>query len=79
MGPLLYGLIHAAFTVVYWRASPDGIVGLAALCGGDGLADIVGRRWGRRLGRVSWSPQKVMLQTDRHTNGWPDAQLCLEL
>jgi phytol kinase len=47
LGPLFYGLIFVACTLVFWRTSPVGITSLMILCGGDGLADIVGRRWGR--------------------------------
>lgn len=47
-GPLYYGLVFVMLTLVFWRESPAGIMALMALCGGDGLADIVGRRLGRR-------------------------------
>lgn len=47
-GPLLYGLIFVTCTLLFWRTSPVGLVALMVLCGGDGLADIVGRRLGRR-------------------------------
>ncbi len=46
-GPLMYGIVFVAATVVFWRESPVGIVLLMLLCGGDGLADVVGRRLGR--------------------------------
>ncbi len=45
-GPLFYGLIFVICTVVFWRTSPVGILALMLMCGGDGLADIIGRRWG---------------------------------
>ncbi len=45
-GPLFYGLIFVACTLAFWRTSPVGILTLMLMCGGDGLADIVGRRWG---------------------------------
>lgn len=45
-GPLFYGLIFVISTVVFWRTSPVGILALMLMCGGDGLADIIGRRWG---------------------------------
>lgn len=47
-GPLLYGIVFVICTVVYWRNSPIGILALMLMCGGDGLADIVGRRLGQR-------------------------------
>lgn len=46
-GPLYYGLVFIVCTLIFWRTSPVGIVALMAMCGGDGLADIVGRRFGR--------------------------------
>lgn len=46
-GPLFYGLVFILCTVVFWRDSPVGILALMMVCGGDGLADIVGRRFGR--------------------------------
>jgi phytol kinase len=63
-GPLLYGVMFVACTLVFWRTSPVGIVALMLLCGGDGLADIVGRRLGRRkLSRgssKSWAGSAAM-------------------
>ncbi|MCC6297819.1 MAG: phosphatidate cytidylyltransferase [Anaerolineales bacterium] len=55
-GPLFYGIIFIAMTLIYWKDSLIGIPALMILCGGDGIADIVGRRvkspkWG-------WSPEK---------------------
>lgn len=46
-GPFIYGAVFVAVTLVFWTASPVGVVLLMLLCGGDGLADVVGRRWGR--------------------------------
>jgi phytol kinase len=45
-GPLYYGLVFFICTIAFWRTSPIGIVALMLMCGGDGLADIIGRRWG---------------------------------
>ena len=46
-GPLYYGIIFVVLTVVFWYDKPTGIVALMMLCGGDGLADILGRRYGK--------------------------------
>lgn len=46
-GPLYYGIVFVACTLLFWRDSPVGILALMLMCGGDGLADVVGRRWGR--------------------------------
>jgi len=42
-GPLFYGIAFVLLTVLFWRNSPIGIVALMVLCGGDGLADIIGK------------------------------------
>ena len=55
-GPLFYGIIFVILTIVYWVDSPIGIVGLMLMCGGDGLADIVGRRFGKR--KLPWATAK---------------------
>jgi phytol kinase len=64
-GPLYYGLVFIACTVIYWRHSPIGILALMVMCGGDGLADIVGRRWGTHKlpfnSQKSWIGSAAML------------------
>ncbi|KAL3131034.1 hypothetical protein ABBQ38_000353 [Trebouxia sp. C0009 RCD-2024] len=45
-GPLLYIAIVISVTLLFWRESPIGLLVLCLMCGGDGLADIVGRRYG---------------------------------
>jgi dolichol kinase len=46
-GPFIYTLVLVITTALYWRGSPEGIAALALMCGGDGMADIVGRRLGK--------------------------------
>lgn len=53
-GPLIYGIVFVVLTLLFWRDSPIGIIALMLMCGGDGIADVVGRRfpypklpWGR--------------------------------
>lgn len=55
-GPLYYGIAFVSCTILFWRTSPVGILALMMLCGGDGLADIVGRRWGTH--KLPFSPDK---------------------
>jgi phytol kinase len=57
-GPLYYGLIFVLLTVLFWDRSPFGITALMILCGGDGLAEVVGRLFGKV--RLPWSPQKTL-------------------
>lgn len=56
-GPLYYVLVLMAATVVYWRDSPVGVVAMSLMCGGDGLADVVGRRLGQG-NPLPWNPAK---------------------
>lgn len=55
-GPLIYGIAFVVLTVLYWKDSPIGITALMLLCGGDGLADIIGKRFGSA--RLPWSKNK---------------------
>lgn len=57
-GPLLYGIVFVVLTLVYWTKSPIGIIALMLLCGGDGLADIVGRRVNSP--RIPWNRKKSL-------------------
>ncbi|URE28345.1 hypothetical protein MUK42_07991 [Musa troglodytarum] len=45
-GPLYYVIVLLLCTLVFWRESPVGVVSLTMMSGGDGFADIVGRRYG---------------------------------
>ncbi|KAL4444228.1 hypothetical protein ABPG75_011965 [Micractinium tetrahymenae] len=56
-GPLYYVLILIAITAIYWRCSPVGLVIASLMCGGDGLADVVGRRLGSG-NPLPWNPEK---------------------
>jgi len=44
-GPLYYGVMFVLMTILFWKDSPIGIVALMMMCGGDGIADVVGRRF----------------------------------
>jgi len=55
-GPLFYGIMFVLMTVVYWKDSPIGITALMMMCGGDGIADIVGRRI--KSPKLFWSREK---------------------
>lgn len=60
-GPLFYGIMFVALTVVYWKDSPIGIVALMMMCGGDGIADIFGRRIASP--KLPWSQDKSIAGT----------------
>jgi len=55
-GPLYYGIIFVIITILYWYDSPIGIIALMLMCGGDGLADILGRRFG--YAKLPWNNEK---------------------
>ncbi|ESR49823.1 Phytol kinase 1 [Citrus sinensis] len=45
-GPLYYVLMLILSALVFWRDSPVGVISLSMMCGGDGIADVIGRRFG---------------------------------
>ncbi|KAF8397238.1 hypothetical protein HHK36_016148 [Tetracentron sinense] len=47
-GPLYYASAVTLACVFYWRTSPIAIATICNLCAGDGVAEIVGRRFGRQ-------------------------------
>lgn len=55
-GPLFYGIMFVLLTVLFWKDSPTGIVALMMLCGGDGIADLIGRNI--KSAKLSWSKKK---------------------
>ncbi len=55
-GPLFYGIVFVVMTLVFWKSSPIGMVALMLMCGGDGLADIMGR--GIQSPKLPWSRSK---------------------
>lgn len=55
-GPLFYGIIFVVMTLVYWKTSPIGMTAVMLMCGGDGLADIMGR--GIKSPKLPWSKDK---------------------
>jgi phytol kinase len=57
-GPLFYGIVFVVVTLIYWKDSLIGIPALMMMCGGDGIADIVGRHV--KSPRLPWSPEKSL-------------------
>ena len=57
-GPLYYGLMFVLLTILFWKDSPVGTVALMILCGGDGVADLVGRRFDRN--KLPHNPRKTV-------------------
>ncbi len=75
-GPLYYGIAFVVLTVAFWKTSPIGITALMMMCGGDGLADIVGRRIPSP--KLPWSRDKsVAGSLSVFVGGWVLAAIIL--
>ena len=75
-GPLYYGIMFVALTLVYWKDSPIGIIALMMMCGGDGIADIVGRRISSP--KLPWSKEKSIAGTiSVFAGGWVFASVLI--
>ncbi|KAG2242560.1 hypothetical protein Bca52824_095604 [Brassica carinata] len=57
-GPLFYVLALLVAAVFFWRDSPTGMISLAMMCGGDGIADIMGRKYGSY--KIPYNPRKSL-------------------
>jgi phytol kinase len=57
-GPLFYGIMFVVMTVIFWKDSPTGMTALMIMCGGDGIADLVGGRV--KSPGLPWSPNKTV-------------------
>jgi phytol kinase len=55
-GPLYYGIMFVLLTIFFWKENPIGIVALMMMCGGDGVADVIGRRF--KSAKLPHSPEK---------------------
>jgi len=57
-GPLFYGIVFVVLTLAYWKDSPIGMVALLLMCGGDGIADLIGG-WVKSPA-LPWSRRKTL-------------------
>ena len=77
-GPLYYGIVFVAVTLIFWKSSMVGVVALMLLCGGDGLADIVGKNFGSIP--LPWSKLKTIQGTAAmFIGGWIFSVLVLAI
>ena len=77
-GPLYYGLMFVLLTLVFWKDSPVGMTALMMMCGGDGIADLVGRRF--KSPKLFHSPDKsVAGSLGVFFGGWVMAILVLAI
>jgi phytol kinase len=76
-GPLYYGIAFVVLTIFFWKDNPIGIVALMSLCGGDGLADIIGKRYGGNS-PLPWSKKKTLAGSlGMFAGGWAFAVVIL--
>jgi CDP-diglyceride synthetase len=55
-GPTQYGTVIAAITMASFK-TPTSVVAIGVLCGGDAMAALLGRRFGKH--RIPWNKDKV--------------------
>lgn len=55
-GPLLYVAVLLTMTLAFWRSTVVGLLAISQMAAGDGLADIVGRKFG--AAKWPWSSSK---------------------
>lgn len=60
-GPLIYTIVLLIGTLIWFRGSPIGVVGITQMAAGDGFADIVGRRYGKK--KWAFAPDKSIAGT----------------
>ena len=46
-GPFIYVCLFQLFILVFWRNTFPGVVAMTTMAAGDGMADIIGRRYGK--------------------------------
>jgi phytol kinase len=77
-GPLFYGILFVILTIMYWKDSPIGMVALMLMCGGDGLAEILGRQFGTT--KIPWNPDKSLIGSiGMFLGGWVLSAFILSL
>ncbi|GER46799.1 phytol kinase [Striga asiatica] len=57
-GPLYYASTITLASAIYWRTSPIAIAAVCNLCAGDGMADVIGRRFGNK--KLPYNPNKSL-------------------
>ena len=57
-GPFYYGVMFVLLTIIFWKDLPVGMIALMIMCGGDGIADLVGRHFNSL--KLPYSPEKTV-------------------
>lgn len=55
-GPFVYCVVLVLVTALKWQVTLPGICAVSMMCGGDGFADIIGRRFGKN--KLPWNKVK---------------------
>jgi phytol kinase len=77
-GPLYYGIVFIAVTLIYWQESLIGITALMVMCGGDGIAELISRRI--KSPSLPWSREKsVAGSISVFAGGWLLSMLILAI
>lgn len=60
-GPFIYVMMLAMSIMCFWTDAPHGIVAMSTLAAGDGMADLVGRRYGANTARWPYNTKKSIV------------------
>jgi len=60
-GPFIYVCLFQFFIMFFWRDSFPGVVAMTTMAAGDGMADIIGRRYGRNGTKWPFGDRKKSL------------------
>lgn len=75
-GPLIYCVVLLAASLFGWRVEPAAVVAVTQMAVGDGLADIIGRRFGQRH-KWPFAPDKSYAGSLAFVLGGFAATVCL--
>jgi dolichol kinase len=62
-GPSIYGLVQIFSTLFYFTSNPTGIIAIVLLAFGDGFADLIGRKYGEKTGKIPYNKNKSLIGT----------------
>jgi hypothetical protein len=77
-GPILYSLVLISIALLYWKDSVFGLPALAVMCGGIGIAELLGVR--KPVSGVPWSIGRNLVRAlSIFAGGWLVSILILEV
>ncbi|KAL7713492.1 Phosphatidate cytidylyltransferase [Entamoeba marina] len=57
-GPMIYCLSFVLLTLIFWKNYPASVIGLAVMITGDGLAEVIGKLYGKHVIINPWNMKK---------------------